>query len=390
MREKAVYLKKGEQGIGRPGHPWIYRDQIRGVTTRTDPGDVVSVLNPQGKIACRGYYNPKSEIAVRALTFKDEAIDKKFFDAKVLASFGRRKALLEKTNAVRAVFSEADSLPGLIVDLYAETAVFQVLTLGMECLKKTLVKSIQDACRPAFLYEKSESPYRRLEGLEDARKWWGGEGNTRVEIREGRARFLVDIAHSHKTGFYLDQRKSRLAMAGISKGKKVLDLFCYTGAFGITAAVWGAASARGVDIKREWLELGSESARLNGVSEKVCFTKGDAFAVLKDIHDSGERFDIIIIDQPSFVKNRRRIATASRGYRELNHLAMKTLGEKGVLATFSCSHMMSNDIFSSLLKETAAAAGKKINILKRCHQAEDHPIVKAIPETEYLKGYFLE
>ena len=388
--DKSIRLRKGRFGRTRPRHPWIYKRQILKANSSIKPGDVVSVDGADGKFIGRGYYNPRSDISVRILTFNDEPIDKRFFGDKIKAAVKKREALLARTNAYRAVFSEADALPGLIIDIYGDTAVFQVLTFGMERFKELIVEGTTDILRPAHTYEKSDSNFRKLEGLKNIKKWWGKPGTPEVEIFEGRLKFLVDIENGHKTGFYLDQRRSRMAFEGISKGRKVLDLFSYTGGFSISVCVHGASSALGIDIKREWLELAKRNATLNGVSERIKFIAEDAFLALPRIRDSGERFDMIIIDPPSFAKSRRDIAAASKGYRELNSIAMKTLNDKGILATFSCSHNMPNEAFAAILKSSAGDAQKKIKILKRCHQADDHPIAKAIPETEYLKGYFLE
>ena len=211
-----------------------------------------------------------------------------------------------------------------------------------------------------------------------------------IEISEVKAKFIVDIEHGHKTGFYLDQRNARLALHTICKGKRVLDLFSYTGAFAIQALLAGAAEAVGVDIKEEWLERARQNAQLNGVSAKSSFIKADAFDYVKKTAADGGLFDIIIVDPPSFLRARHALVMASKGYKELNLAAMKILAPGGVLATFSCSHNMPNAVFAGVLKEACREAGKKFTILKRCHQAEDHPIVRAIPETEYLKGYFLK
>jgi len=408
MQNKMISLRKGRLGLLRRGHPWIYKGQFTQVAHFIQPGDIVSVVNSDGKSVGRGYYNPRSEISIRILSFKNEPIDGNFFRKKITEAVEKRKALLSRTNAYRAIFGEADGLPGLIVDVYNDTAVLQILTLGMEKLKPLALEAVREVLRPKYVYEKSESPFRKLEGLKDVRIWYGAKGEIRenkgeireergeireekgvIEIFEGKVKFLVDIENGHKTGFYLDQRRSRMALAGLSKGKKVLDLFCYAGGFSISAAVYGAQKALGADIKEKWLELARNNAGLNNVSDRTEFVKGDAFSILEDIHKSGVTFDIIIIDPPSFLKKKESLASASRGYRQLNTLAMKTLSGDGILATFSCSHNMPNEVFSDILKRSAAEAGKKTAILKRCHQAEDHPVVRTIPETEYLKGYFL-
>lgn len=387
-KEKSVRIRSGKKGILRPGHPWIFKSQLLKTDPKIKPGDIVAITDESGKFLGRGYYNPKSEIAVRILTFADEPVDRKLLHKKIAHAFDKRKGLESVTNAYRVVFSEADGLPGLIVDRYDDTAVLQALTAGMDKLKSHIADIIDDVLKPKYIYEKSASPFRKLEDLKDVTGWWGDEGLGLVEIFEGKARYIVDIVGGHKTGFYLDQRKSRLALDGIAKDRKVLDLFCYTGTFSVSAAVYGAKEVRGFDIKEDWLELARKNAQLNGVSGKATFEKGDAFGVLKNFAASGEKFDLIILDPPSFLKSKESVVSASKGYRELNTLAMECISDEGVLATFSCSHNMPNELFAKIVRQSASAASKEITILKRCHQAEDHPIVRAIPETEYLKGYF--
>lgn len=386
---KTIRLRQGRLGRHNPLHPWIYKGQFL-KNPSVNPGDIVSVISAEGSFLGRGYYNPKSEISVRILTSKDEAIDRAFFDSRIKKAIEKRKGLLSKTSAYRVVFSEADELPGLIMDMYSDTLTFQILTLGMENFKNIIVECAGGILKPRYIYEKSVSAFRKLEGLKDIRGWHGDQGDTIVEISEGKERFLVDLLNGHKTGFYLDQRNSRLAMEPLSKEKKVLDLFCYAGAFSVSLASFGAREVMAVDIKDEWLDLGRKNARLNNVGEKIKFIKADAFSKLKDINSSGEKFDIIIVDPPSFLKHRASIKSASKGYGQLNLLAMKALEDDGILATFSCSGNMPNEVFSDILKKAGREAGKKLTILKRCHQAEDHPIVRHIPQTEYLKGYFLK
>ena len=390
MQDKIIQLRTGKKGILKPGHPWIFKGQFLKVAPGIRPGDIVSVVNGQGKFAGRGYYNPASEITIRLLTFKNEAIDELFLHKRISDAIAKRDFLSEFTNAKRLIFSEADSLPGLVVDQYDDTIVFQIAALGMEKMKDSVLKILADAVNPKYIYEKSDSPFRKIEGLKTIKKWWLYEGVTNIEICEGDAKFIVDIENGHKTGFYLDQRRSRMALKEAVKDKTVLDLFCYTGGFSVNAALGGAKKVTGVDIKPQWLELARKNAVLNKISDGIDYKEGDVFEVLKNIYNSGEKFDIIVLDPPSFAKDKKSIITAAKGYEELNTLAMKSLNEGGTLCTFSCSHSMSNDIFSGVVKTSAIAAGKTMTILKRCHQDKDHPIVKSIPQTEYLKGYFIK
>jgi len=390
MQDKTITLRTGKKGKLKPGHPWIFKGQ----TLKTPPGiragDIVTIVDGSGKFVGRGYYNPASEITIRLLTFKDEPIDGTFLQTKIEDAIAKREFLSETTNAKRLIFSEADSLPGLIVDQYDDTLVFQISTLGMERMKEGLLRVLADIVNPKFIYEKSDSPFRKIEGLKTIKRWCLYDGETNIEIHEGGAKFIVDIEHGHKTGFYLDQRRSRAALKEISGGKTVLDLFCYTGGFSINAALGGAKRIVGVDIKPEWLAMARKNAQLNGVSDKIEHREGDVFDILNNICDSGEKFDIIVLDPPSFVKEKKSLITAVKGYKELNTLAMRSLNEGGTLCTFSCSYNMSNDIFSDVIKKSAAEAGKRLTVLKRCHQDKDHPIVRSIPQTEYLKGYFVK
>ncbi|MDD5496311.1 MAG: class I SAM-dependent rRNA methyltransferase [Candidatus Omnitrophica bacterium] len=390
MQDKIIQLRKGRKGTLRPGHPWIYKGQLPKDIRFIRPGEIVSVVDSEGKLAGKGYYNSKSEIVVRFLTFQDEAVNDAFLHKRIEEAFKKRETLRAATNAYRVIYSEADGLPGLIADLYDDTLVFQALTLGMDKLKGVIVPAMKKIIQPKYILERSESIYRKMEGLKEMTGWIGAEGPSIIEIREGKVRFLVDVVAGHKTGFYLDQRRSRMAMDGLSKGKRVLDLFCYTGGFSIWAAASGASHVTGVDIKEPWLGLARQNAELNGAGDRTDFRKGDAFETLRAFYKKGEKFDIIIVDPPSFAKARGSVSSASRGYKDLNLIAMKTLAEGGVLATFSCSHNISNDIFSGILKRAASDAKKRFDILKRCHQAQDHPIARQIPETEYLKGYFLK
>ena len=390
MQDKIIALRTGKKGKLKPGHPWVFKGQTLKVPPGVRPGDIVTVINGQGKFIGRGYYNPASEINIRLLTFTDELIDGTFLQKKVEDAIAKRHFLDGFTNARRLIFSEADNLPGLIVDQYNDTIVFQISTLGMERMKESLLKILADIVNPKYIYEKSDSPFRKIEGLKTIKKWWLYDGETNIEIYEGGAKFIVDIENGHKTGFYLDQRRSRAALKEIAGGKEVLDLFCYTGGFSVNAALGGAKRVVGVDIKPEWLALARKNAELNGVSDKIEHREGDCFEILNNICDSGEKFDIIVVDPPSFVREKKTIISAAKGYKELNTLAIKALNEGGTLCTFSCSYNMSNDIFSDVIKKSAAEAPKSLTVLKRCHQDKDHPIVRSIPQTEYLKGYFFK
>ncbi|MDP3790510.1 MAG: class I SAM-dependent rRNA methyltransferase [Candidatus Omnitrophota bacterium] len=390
MQDKIIQLRKGKKGRLKPGHPWIFKGQILKLTSSVRPGDIVTVISSEDDFIGRGYYNPASDISIRLLTFNEEPVDSALIHRKIKEAVEKREFLKEITNAKRLVFSEADAIPGLIVDLYNDTLVIQIYTLGMEKLREEALSALKDVVGPKYIYEKSDSPFRRIEKLKSVKCWVGTPGPAEVEIDEAKVKFIVDIEKGHKTGFYLDQRRSRLALRAIAKGKKVLDLFCYTGGFSINAALGGAKKVLGIDVKSDWLDLARRNAALNNVSGAIDLQASDAFNAIKNICNSGEKFDIIVVDPPSFLRSKKDLITAAKGYKEINTLAFKSLADDGVLCTFSCSHNMPNKMFSDIVKDAAACGGKKFVILKRCRQDKDHPISREIPETEYLKGYFLK
>jgi 23S rRNA (cytosine1962-C5)-methyltransferase len=369
-------------------HPWIYKNRIISVEPGTDPGDIVRVFSSDNIFLGTGYYNPKSLIRIRMLSREDEIIDLEFLAKRISDAMKKRGDIKKISNAYRIIFSEADGLPGLILDMYNDTAVFQITTLGMDFLKQHVINAVREVIKPSYIYEKSDSTVRIAEGLKPVAGWQGNEGKEKIIIFEDNAKFIVNIVNGHKTGFYLDQRNVRIAAAKLAKGKTVLDLFCYAGAFSVHAALNGAAEVTGVDIKNEWLASLLENADLNNLSGKIICIKSNVFDILKKSLHENRQFDMIILDPPSFLKNRSSLKTALNGYLDLNRMAMKLLAENGILCTFSCSHHMRYDIFSDMIKQAALMERKKLQIIKRCHQDKDHPIIKEIPETEYLKGYF--
>lgn len=383
---KKITLKKAPP---KP-HPWIYKNHIASCDPDIPPGEIIQVMLPDGKSLGIGYYNPASVISIRMLSDHEEVIDADFFKSRINEALHKRAHLKDLTNAFRVVFSEADNLPGLIADLYDNTLVFQLTTLGMDRFRDTVIKAFQHILAPEYIYEKSDMQYRSIEGLKPVHQWHGAAGKSTVSIAEGHARFAVNITDGHKTGFYLDQRKARIAAGTFAKNRRVLDVFCYAGGFSVHAALGNAHEVTAIDIKNQWLDLARENAALNNKSDVIHFVKGDAFSKLQEFIKDENRFDMIIVDPPAFVKNKKALPQAIQGYRELNRLAMRLLSEKGILCTFSCSHHMRNEMFSDMLKESARLEHKSIKIVKRCHQDKDHPIVKTIPETDYLKGYFLE
>jgi 23S rRNA (cytosine1962-C5)-methyltransferase len=384
---KKIILKKSFNT--KSSHPWIYKNHIALVDPEINTGDIADIITHDNKYFGTGYYNPKSLIAIRIISFNEEQIDKHYFTKYISNAFQKRAQIKKISNAFRIVSSEADLIPGLIMDQYNDTIVFQINTAGMDKFKNEIIYAINEIIKPDYLFEKSDTLVRRIEGLKKEVNWYGASGKENVEIYEGKAKFIVDIVHGHKTGFYLDQRKARMAITNFAKGRRVLDVFCYTGGFSVHALQNNAKEALCIDLKDEWLDQVKINAGINNIENSLTCIKGAAFNILNKLIQKKEVYDMIILDPPSFLKSKHGLKTAFKGYLELNRLAMHLLSEKGILCTFSCSHHMRNELFFEMLKNAAELENKTFSILKRCHQDKDHPIITEIPETEYLKGYFL-
>ncbi|MBC7217945.1 MAG: class I SAM-dependent rRNA methyltransferase [Candidatus Caldatribacterium sp.] len=387
-----VRLRKGREKRLLSGHPWVYRTDIEVVRGPAQPGDIVLLENFRGKTLGLGYYNPASLIAVRVLTENpEERIDTGFFIRRITQALVYRLRLFEeeKTSAFRVAFAEADFLPGLIVDKYGPFLVVQFLTLGMERRRSEILEALEEVLRPEGIYERSDVEVRKKEGLGERAGWLSGGGDTRIPIRENGLSFLVDIAQGQKTGHFLDQRENRYALYRYVQGARVLDCFTYTGGFAIHAAVFGAREVVGIDVSEWAIALAWENARLNGVEDRVRFAPGDVFDVLRELHRGNERFDVVVLDPPAFVKGKEALEGALRGYKDINLFAMKLLPPGGILMTSSCSHHLSEDLFLRVLSEAARDAKRRIQILERRGQAQDHPVLLGYPESRYLKCFIL-
>ncbi len=380
-----VTLHPLSKGNVRFAHPWIYKSQIKSMSKDAKPGCEVVVRSPKGSVIGLGYYNPASEIAIRILSRDKQMIDKGFFAARLRVAKAYRESLRIDSNAVRVINSESDQCPGLIVDLYADTAVVQFLTLGMDAKRDMVVDAIAEVLKPSRIYERSDGNYRGMEGLATRKGWVRGSGATRVQIREGDVKYWVDVENGHKTGFYLDQRESRAYMGDAWAGKKVLDCFTYTGGFAIAAAKRRARRVIGLDLSEASVELAKENAALNGAS--ACeFIKSNVFDYLRQCEQEGEGFDVVILDPPSFTRSKGSLAKAEKGYKEIHLRAMKILNPSGTLLTFCCSHHLGMGEFQRVVAEAARDARLNARIGQWFTQAKDHPTILAIPETLYLKG----
>ncbi len=381
-----LILQKGREGRVLAGHPWIYRNEIARVDGAWAPDEAVEVYASDRSFVGRGFYNPKTPIACRILTRNDEPIDLTFFRRRVEAALAYRQGLALDTDAYRVVSSEGDHLPGLVVDRYGDQLVVQCLTLGMEQNRHFILPVLESLLAPRGILFKPDRAAQTSEGLQGVSGWLRGEGAKELEIREGRARFWVDLEGGQKTGFYLDQRDGRRAVAALAQGKRLLDAFCYTGGFACAALLGGAREAVAIESSREAVALAQRNAELNGVADRCRLSEGNAFDELRRLERARESFDLVILDPPSFTRRRDTVEAALRGYKEINLRALHLLPPGGILASFSCSHHVSPALFDDVLRAAAADVGRGLRLLATLTQALDHPVLLTVPETLYLKG----
>ena len=387
MKLIQVVLKPDKERPIQGRHPWIYSGAIDRIDHDFGAGDVVRVESSRGGFLGLGYLNPRSQIAVRMLTFEDEPIDKNFFRRRIReAASLRARFIPAKTNAYRLIHSEGDFLPGLIVDRYADYLVIQFQTVGIDRWKDTLLSLLEEEIHPRGIYEKDDTEAREWEGLEKrAGLLRGEEPPDYVEIEECGLRFIVDIHGGQKTGFFLDQRENRKLVSEYAKDQRVLNLFCYTGGFSIHAAKAGARRVVSVDSSERAMNTCRENFALNGwaAKEPFEFIKGDAFEYLRNF---SEAFDLIIIDPPALAKSQTHVMQASRAYKDVNLWAMKRLSPGGLLYTASCSSYVDPGLFQKIIFGAAKDARRNVQILKKTSHPPDHPINLFHPEGEYLKG----
>ena len=390
---KLVLKRKYVRRI-KDGYPWIYREWIQEVDGDVDRGGELPVYSPTGAFLGMAYFNPDSAIAARIYSRKEEPLDKDLVLKRLEEAMSLRDKLNINSSAFRVLFSEADGLPGLIVDWYSGVVVFQVLTLGMERVKDRVVEAIREFLSPRALVERKDAPGRHLEGLETgkAEVYYGSKwlDKGRVRIEENGLKFWVDVFHGHKTGHYLDQRDNRALVARFASGARVLDCFCNTGGFAVYCASAGAEEVLAIDISEKMLELGVENAKLNRVEEKVFFVKGNVFDELRTLVKRGREFDLVVLDPPSFTKSKRTLQNALKGYKDINVNALKLVRPGGILVTASCSHHVTLDLFMGVLQDALRDTGRKAKITHITFQAPDHPVIPVMPESLYLKLLIME
>ena len=372
------------------GHLWVYDTEVETVAGDPAAGAVVDLYTDTSRFCGRGLYNPRSKIRVRILTFKDEPIDAGFWAARLEQALALRKRVVSDTSAYRLIHGESDLLPGLIADRYGDVLVLQTLSLGMDSRKRELADLLMQQTGATAVYLRNDGHSRTQEGLPIEKGFLIGDGPTTVEIAEGRATFLVDIAQGQKTGWFCDQRENRLAAASLTEGAEVLEVFCHTGAFGIQAAMRGARSVVGLDVSGSAVTRSRDHAALNRVERLCAYREADAFKELRRLEREGVRYDAIILDPPAFARHRQAVAHALAGYKDINLLALKLLRPQGYLVTCSCSHHVGEPAFWRTILDAAQDAARPIRLLEARSQARDHPVLAGMPETRYLKCFLLQ
>ena len=391
-----VYLHPGKDKPVRQRHPWIFSGAVARVEGQPGPGDLVDVADARGEWLARGYYNARSQIIVRLLTWQRDEVpaglaDAEFWRSRLAAAAAARGELhLEPdTTAYRLVYAESDGVPGLIVDRYGDWLVVQLLTLGVEARRELLMELLAELFSPRGIVERSDATVRRQEGLElRSGLVWGKAPPSDLEIREHGLRFQVDLPGGQKTGFYVDQRANRRIVGAQAAGRRVLNAFSFTGAFGVYALAGGAEHVTNVDTSFDALTGAEAALRLNGFdpdrqAESIC---GDVFQVLRAFRDEGRLFDLVILDPPKFARSKAELEGAARGYKDVNLLGLRLLRPGGLLATFSCSGLVTADLFQKIVFGASVDAGRDAQVLARLSQGPDHPILLSFPEGEYLKG----
>ncbi len=365
-------------------HPWIFRSDIQEIRGNYVPGDIVDVVSAKGRFLARAFYNPNSQIALRVMSYHQENIDRDFIFRRIHTAVEYRRSFADLSSC-RLVFAESDGLPALIVDSFGETLVIQCLALGMEHFKKDITDALIQEISPRGIWERNDVPVRRLEGLEMTTGLLYGSVPDRVEMTENGIRFWVDVKEGQKTGYFLDQKENRAAIAPYVNGKKVLDCFTHTGSFALHAGHYGASDVNGIDISEYACSFAAENARLNGLENRVRFTAANAFDLLAEESRQKKKYDVIILDPPAFTKTRGALENALRGYKEINLRAMKMLEPGGFLITCSCSQHVLPELFQQMVRDAASDAKVLLRQVEFRTQAKDHPILPSAPETHYLK-----
>jgi 23S rRNA (cytosine1962-C5)-methyltransferase len=385
---KSIVLNKNISRRVESGHPWIFANEVntgKEKDTAAKPGEIVDVYTFDKTFIGRGYYNPQSQISVRLLTRdKNENINEDFFYNRLKQAWEYRQRIGYTENC-RLIFGEADDLPQLIIDKFNDYFVIQTLALGIDAWKPAIAKALEKIFKPKGIYERNDVPVRELEGMEQQKGFLSEPFDTNIIINENGIKFQVDLANGQKTGYFLDQQDNRRAIRHIVQGADVLGAFCYTGSFEISAAHYGAKSELGLDISQNAIDMCNKNAALNGLEDICEFQCVNAFDVLKSWSKEDKRWDVVMLDPPSFTKSRSTIDKAVAGYKEINLRGMKLLKPGGFLVTSSCTNLVQPELFLDIIQMAAKDAKRKIRQVVFNAQSPDHPIIRGQENTHYLK-----
>lgn len=386
-----LHLRPGHDRRVRQGHPWVFSNEIDRVEGPVEPGAAVQVRSSRGDYLGTAYYNPHSLIAARILSRAGEDIDSSdFFRHRLCAALAYRRDVYGDRPALRIVFGEGDGLPGLVVDRYGNVLCLQLLTLGMERRREQILAALREVFQPEAVVGRNDAAVRELEGLDRQVEILAGALPEEIWIEENGLRLRVDVMAGQKTGHFLDQKENHLSLRGRVEGRRVLDLFCYTGSWALHAARFGAVEVTGVDISSPAVAQAEENARRNDLKQAVTFLRADVFELLREAEQRGDRYGTVILDPPAFVKSRKKLPEALRGYLTINRRALHLVEPGGYLFTCSCSHHLDRETFLDLLRQAGAKAGRTLRLVELRGQAYDHPVLLACPETEYLKCVVLQ
>ena len=394
MESAVVRIKKGEGRSLKAGGMWIYDNEIDTIKGDYANGDMVFVEDFDGYPLGHGFINTNSRLTVRMMSRKkDTVVDDDFLEMRVRAAWEYRKTTTD-TSSCRLIFGEADFLPGIVIDKFSDVLVVESLALGIDRFKPVILDKLkkvlaEDGIQIRGVYERSDAKVRLQDGMERFKGFIGDPFDTKVEIVENNVHYLVDVKDGQKTGFFLDQKYNRLAIQRLCAGKRVLDCFTHTGSFALNAGLAGASSVLGVDASELGVAQAEENAALNGLSDTVKFRCADVFELLPELERQGEKFDVVILDPPAFTKSRNSVKNAVKGYREINLRGMKLVKDGGYLATCSCSHFMTPELFEKTIREAAGNVHKRLRQVEYRTQAPDHPILWSGDETSYYLKFFI-
>ena len=399
---RLIITAKGTRWVEQ-GHPWIYEGEVIRQEGDCENGGLMDAVSEKGKYLGTGFFSKYSKIRLRLLSRNaNDRFDAAFWQRRLQYAWDYRKTVMQDDiSCCRIIFGEADGFPGLTVDRFSDLLVTQTLSIGMERVKDIIFPALvellrQDGQEIRGIFERNDVAIRELEGMAQNKGWYALPGETPpespvTEIRENGVYYAVDVENGQKTGFFLDQKYNRLAVARLAKGKRVLDCFTHTGSFALNAAMGGAAHVTAVDVSASAIEMARQNARRNGLEDRMDFITADVFDLLPELAAQGKApYDFIILDPPAFTKSRKTVGSAQRGYKEINLRALKLLPRGGYFATASCSHFMPSELFVKMLRSAALDAGVELRQIEARQQAPDHPILWNVPETDYLKFYIFQ